>query len=121
MKNQKLGHQQNHVTKCDRTEALWKKLIAERTDLSEETIVWMTQRILSLTDYMQYGTALIAYRKQNNEFNLRRGTLIYYDSFFHRKYDIERINNHLLYWDIEQQGWRTFLIENFLEWKPVVN
>lgn len=121
MKNQKLGHQQNHVTKSDRAEILWKKLIAERTDLSEVTITWMTQRILSLTDYMQYGTALIAYRKQNNEFRLRRGTLIYYDGYFHRKYDIERIKNHVVYWDIERQGWRTFLIENFMEWKPVVN
>ncbi|MEO4801001.1 SH3 beta-barrel fold-containing protein, partial [Bacteroides uniformis] len=25
------------------------------------------------------------------------------------------------YWDAEQQGWRTFLIENFMEWRPIVN
>ena len=47
-------------------------------------------------------------------------TLIYYESDFHRKYDIERIKNHVAYWDIEQQGWRTFQIENFLEWRPIV-
>lgn len=50
-----------------------------------------------------------------------RGTLIHYEADFHRKYDIERIQNHVVYWDIEQQGWRTFQIENFLEWKPVVS
>ena len=62
----------------------------------------------------------IAYRKQNGEFYMARGTLIYYESDFHRKYDIERIKNHVAYWDIEQQGWRTFQIENFLEWRPIV-
>ena len=50
-----------------------------------------------------------------------RGTLIHYEADFHRKYDIGRIQNHVVYWDIEQQGWRTFQIENFLEWKPVVS
>lgn len=42
---------------------------------------------------------------------MARGTLIYYESDFHRKYDIERIKNHVAYWDMEQQGWRTFQIE----------
>ena len=51
---------------------------------------------------------------------MARGTLIYYESDFHRKYDIERIKNHVAYWDMEQQGWRTFQIENFLEWRPIV-
>lgn len=121
MRKQKLGHQQNHVTKNDRAEALLKKKIAQRTDLSEDTVTWMAKRMVSLADYMQYGTALIAYHKQNCDFKLRRGTLIYYDGFFHRKYDIERIKNCFIYWDIDEQGWRTFQIENFLEWKPVVN
>ena len=121
MKKQTLGHQPNHVTKEERVESLWKKLIRQENDLSDETIAWMTRRILQLTDYMAYGCALIAYRKQNGEFCMVRGTLVYYEADFHRKYDIEHIRNHVVYWDIEQQGWRTFQIENFLEWKPVVN
>ena len=28
-----------------------------------------------------------------------RGTLIHYEADFHRKYDIERIQNHVVYWD----------------------
>ena len=120
MKKQTLGHQPNHVTKEERVENLWKKLIRQETDLSEETIAWMALRIRQLTEYMPYGCALIAYRKQNGEFYMARGTLIYYESDFHRKYDIERIKNHVAYWDIEQQGWRTFQIENFLEWRPIV-
>ena len=63
----------------------------------------MTRRILQLTAYMPYGMALIAYRKQNG-----RGTLIHYKADFHRKYDIEHIQNHVVYWDIEQQGINSF-------------
>ena len=121
MEKQTLGHQQKYVTKDERVENLWKKLIGQETDLSEETIAWMARRILQLTAYMPYGCALIAYRKQNGDFYMGRGTLIHYEADFHRKYDIERIQNHVVYWDIEQQGWRTFQIENFLEWKPVVS
>ena len=76
--------------------------------------------LLTLAD-MRTKLALIAYRKQNGDFYMARATLVYYETCFHRKYDIERIQNHVVYWDIEQQGWRTFQIENFLEWKPVVN
>ena len=69
-----LGHQPNHVTKEERVENLWKKLIRQETDLSEETIAWMALRIRQLTEYMPYGCALIAYRKQNGEFYMARGT-----------------------------------------------
>ena len=120
MKEQTLGHQSNHVTKSERVENLWKKLIRQETDLSDGTIAWMTKRILLLTEYMPYGCALISYRKQNGDFYMGRGTLIHYEADFHRKYDIGRIQNHVVYWDIEQQGWRTFQIENFLEWRPMI-
>ena len=43
MKKQTLGHQSNHVTKSERVENLWKKLIRQETDLSDETITWMTK------------------------------------------------------------------------------
>lgn len=121
MEKQKLGHQPNHVTKNDKVENLWKQRIREETDFSEETIAWMTKRILLLAEHMQYGCALIAYKKQNGVFLLRRGTLVYYEADFHRRYDIKRIVSHVVYWDIEQQGWRTFQLENFMEWQPLVN
>lgn len=37
MEKQTLGHQQKYVTKNERVENLWKKLIGQETDLSEET------------------------------------------------------------------------------------
>lgn len=120
MKKQELGHQQEHVTKNERVESLWKKRIKQEKELSEETVAWMAQRIRLLTDYMQYGCALIAYRKQNGEFYMGRGTLICYEANFHKEYDNERTQSHVVYWDMEQQGWRTFQVENFLEWRPFV-
>ena len=74
----------------------------------------------TITAYMPYGCALIAYQKQNGDFYMGRGTLIHYEADFHRKYDSERIQNHVVYWDIGLQGWRTFQIENFLEWRPMI-
>ena len=106
MEKQTLGHQQKYVTKDERVENLWKKLIGQETDLSEETIAWMARRILQLTAYMPYGCALIAYRKQNGDFYMGRGTLIHYEADFHRKYDIERIQNHVVL------GYRATRMEN---------
>ena len=44
-----------------------------------------------------------------------------YESDFKKKHDMTSIKAHVAYWDAEQQGWRTFLIENFMEWRPIVN
>ena len=108
MKKQTLGHQSNHVTKSERVENLWKKLIRQETDLSDETITWMTRRIRLLTEYMAYGCALIAYRKQNGEFRLVKATLIHYRGDFHKEFDPGKIDGAVVHWDVEQQGWITF-------------
>lgn len=112
---------ENFVTKSEKVKELWKKRIMESTTLSVTSAQWMTQRIESLLDYMQYGYALIAYRKQDGSLYMGRGTLHFYEQDFRRKHDITDIKAHVVYWDAEQQGWRTFLIENFLEWKPLIN
>ena len=93
----------------------------ENTTLSLESVQWMAQRINSLLEYMQYGYALIAYRKQDGSFYMGKGTLVSYESDFKKKHDMTSIKAHVAYWDAEQQGWRTFLIENFMEWRPIVN
>ena len=85
------------------------------------SVQWMAQRINSLLEYMQYGYALIAYRKQDGSFYMGKGTLVSYESDFKKKHDMTSIKAHVAYWDAEQQGWRTFLIENFMEWRPIVN
>ena len=64
--------------------------------------------------------AMIAYHKQNGDFKFVKGTLIYYEAEFHKAYDPVKVEGAIVYWDVEQQGWRTFLVENFMEWRPVV-
>ena len=108
-------------SKTEKTKKLWEKRITENTTLSMESVQWMAQRINSLLEYMRYGYALIAYRKQDGSFYMGRGTLVSYESDFKKKHDMTSIKAHVAYWDAEQQGWRTFLIENFMEWRPIVN
>lgn len=121
MKKGHLLRQPGCVSKSEKLKNVWKKRIMQKTELTEKSAEWIADRVETLTDYMQYGCALIAYRRQNGEFYMGKGTLIHYEHMFHKKYDMECIQSHVVYWDIEQQGWRTFQLENFLEWKPIVN
>lgn len=97
----------------------WQMRIILEKEFTENTAAWMTQRLESLIDYMQYGYALVAYYKQDGTFQFVKATLLSYENHFHRKYDIQRIEAHVAYWDVEIQGWRSFQLENFLEWKPI--
>lgn len=99
---------------------LWKKRIILEKDFPEPTAEWMAKRMESMIDYMQYGHVLIAFSKQNGDFCLIKATLIWYESDFHKKFDVRSIQNTIVYWDVEHQGWRTFRMENFLEWRPLV-
>ena len=47
---------------------LWKIRIMLEKNYTETCATWMTQRIESLIDHMQYGHALIAYHKQDGTF-----------------------------------------------------
>lgn len=77
------------------------------------------RRIESLIDHMQYGHALIAYHKQDGTFRLAKATLLPYKADFRRDYDITRVTSTIAFWDVELQAWKTFQLENFLEWSPI--
>lgn len=98
---------------------LWKNRIMLEKNYTENCATWMTQRIESLIDHMQYGFALIAYHRQDGTFKLVRATLIPYETTFRKEYDIFRIAGAIVYWDVERQAWRNFQLENFLEWRPI--
>lgn len=98
----------------------WKKHIMLEKDYTEPCAQWMAERLEALIDYLQYGYAAIAYRKQDGSFCLVRATLIYYEAEFKKAYDANCIRSTIVYWDAEQQAWRTFRIENFLEWKVIM-
>ncbi|WP_300702686.1 SH3 beta-barrel fold-containing protein [Bacteroides sp.] len=121
MRKHEKESEEKSVMKNEKIKKLWEKRVLENTELKPETARWMAQRIELLLDYMQYGYALIAYSKQDGSFYMGRGTLRYYEQDFHRKHNIVDIKAHVAYWDAEQQGWRTFQVENFLEWRPIVS
>lgn len=98
----------------------WKIRIMLEKDYTENAAAWMAERIEELIDYMQYGYALVAYHKQDGTFKFVKATLLPYESMFHRKYDIRRIVGHIVYWDVDIQGWRSFQLENFMEWRAIV-
>ena len=79
----------------------------------------MAERLEALTDHLQYGHAVIAYRKQNGDFRLVKATLIYYEAEFHKKYDPTKIEGAVVYWNVDEQRWTTFQVENFMEWRPM--
>ncbi len=98
---------------------LWKTRIMLEKAYTETCADWMAKRIEDLIDHMQYGYALIAYYKQDGTFKLVKATLIPYETGFHRKYEIVRVTSTLIFWDVEQQAWRSFQLVNFLEWRPI--
>lgn len=98
---------------------LWKIRIRLEKNYTEECASWMAERLEDLIDHMQYGYALVALHKQDGSFKLVKATLIPYESYFRKEYDIMRITGAIVYWDVDLQAWRTFQLENFLEWRPV--
>ena len=77
MGKEKTEFEEKFVSKTEKTKKLWEKRITENTTLSMESVQWMAQRINSLLEYMRYGYALIAYRKQDGSFHMGRGTLCF--------------------------------------------
>ena len=107
------------VSKNEMMKGKWKRQIMLEKDYTEQCSEWMAERLETLLDHMLYGHAMIAYHKQNGDFKFVKGTLIYYEAEFHKVYDPTKVEGTIVYWDVEQQGWRTFLVENFMEWRPI--
>lgn len=101
------------------TEA-WKKRIVAEKGCTKEVAERIALRVKELAEHMQYGHAIIAYYKQDGTFQLAAGTLISYPREFGRPYDVQHVHGAFVYWSIDEEGWRTFQIENFLEWKAIV-
>ena len=109
----------NPVAVRERMAEKWKKRLMFEKGYSEECAEYMAQRLIDLIDHMQYGYALIAFHKQGTIFKMVKATLMPYESFFHRFYEMERIESTIVYWDVESQAWRSFQLENLLDWSPV--
>ena len=107
------------VSKNEMMKGKWKRQIMLEKDYTEQCSEWMAERLEALIEYMQYGHAAVAYMKQDGTFKLVKATLIHYENEFHRNYEITRVTGTIIFWDVEQQAWRNFQLENFLEWRPI--
>ena len=87
---------------------LWKIRIMLEKNYTETCATWMARRIESLI-----------YHKQDGTFRLAKATLLPYKADFRRDYDITRVTSTIAFWDVELQAWKTFQLENFLEWSPI--
>ena len=99
----------NPVPVRERMAEKWKKRFMFEKGYSEECAEYMAQRLIDL----------IAFHKQGTIFKMVKATLMPYESFFHRFYEMERIESTIVYWDVESQAWRSFQLENLLDWSPV--
>lgn len=99
---------------------VWKRRIAAEKGYSETIAEQIAEKVKSLAEYMQYGHAIIAFYRQNGSFQLVTGTLISYARDFHHAYDMKQVHSTFIFWCMEEKGWRSFQIENFLDWKPIV-
>ena len=108
----------NPVPVRERMAEKWKKRFMFEKGYSEECAEYMAQRLIDLIDHMQYGHVLVAFYKQDATFQLAKATLLPYENFFHRKYDVKRLEATVVYWDVDSQAWRSFQLENLLEWRP---
>lgn len=97
----------------------WKKRFMFEKEYSEKCAEYLARRLSGAISHIQYGNALIAFHKQDATFQLAKATLIPYESFFHRPYEMQRVESTVVYWDVEKQAWRSFQLENLLEWRPV--
>ena len=96
-----------------------KKRFMFEKEYSEKCAEYLARRLSGAISHMQYGNALIAFHKQDATFQLAKATLIPYESFFHRPYEMQRVESTVDSWDVEKQAWRSFQLENLLEWRPV--
>ena len=107
-------------SKLEACKLVWKKRIAAEKGISEKKKKKTVQSCIELIERMLYGTAMIAFHKQDGTFCMEQGTLVGYEKDFHREFKITSRQMSVVYWSMEQHAWRRFMIGNLLEWKAIV-
>ena len=94
------------------------KTVHVRKGYSEECAEYMAQRLIDLIDHMQYGYALSAFHKQGTIFKMVKATLIPYENFFHRFYEMERIESTCSLLGCRVTGLEKFPVGEFIGLAP---
>lgn len=120
IKKQKKMRQKIRKSKLEACKLVWKKRITAEKGISDKCAEKIAQECIRLIERMLYGNAMIAFHRQDGTFCLEKGTLVGYEKFFHRKFNITAKQESIVYWSEEQKGWRRFMIGNLMEWKAIV-
>ena len=107
-------------SKLEICKLVWKKRITAEKGISDKCAERIVQECIKLIDRMLYGNVVIAFYQQDGTLCLERGTLVGYEKFFHREFNITAKQESILYWSEEQKGWRRFMIGNLMEWRAIV-
>ena len=107
-------------SKLEICKLVWKKRITAEKGISDKCAEKIAQECNRLIERMLYGNAMIAFHRQDGTFCLEKGTLVGYEKFFHRKFNITAKQESIVYWSEEQKGCRRFMIGNLMEWKAIV-
>ena len=108
-----------HASQSESLKLKWKRRIIFEKGYTESCAEWMAERLEALLDHMLYGHATVAYRKQDGSFRMVKATLIHYETEFRKKYDPMAVEGAVVYWNVDEQRWTTFQVENFMEWRPI--
>ena len=75
-------------SKLEICKLVWKKRITAEKGISDKCAEKIAQECIRLIERMLYGNAMIAFHRQDGTFCLEKGTLVGYEKFFHRKFNI---------------------------------
>ena len=107
-------------SKLEICKLVWIKRITAEKGISDKCAEKIVHEWIRLIDGMLYGIGMVAFHRQDGTFCLEKGTLVGYEKFFHRKFNITAKQESIVYWSEEQKGWRRFMIGNLMEWKAIV-
>lgn len=112
-------NKKKYVSRITACKLVWKKRMIAEKGCSEKYAEEITQRCIELIERMSYGHAMIAFHKQDGTFRMEQGTMVGYEKFFHKPFQITPNQLSVIFWDTNLHAWRRFMIENLIEWKPI--
>lgn len=115
MKNRK-----KQISKINSCVSVWKKRMIAEKGFSEKYAEEIAIKCVKLIERMSYGNAMIAFYRQDGTYCMEQGTLVGYEKFFHKAYQITPNQLSIIYWNMNLHVWRRFMIENLMEWKAIV-
>ena len=99
--------------------AMWCKQMKDNKGWNHDQCMDQVSLIIQVLQQMLRGYAAISYLQKDGTPKLARGTLAYYEHFFNTPFQWVNQNGTIPFWDGDAKVWRTFQVENLLDWRLV--